>query len=43
MDRKTMEKRVMRMLKYVREEDFDSLMWCLQQYAAAGMNEKKAG
>lgn len=41
MDRAAMEKRVMHLLTYVKETDFDSLMWCMQQYAAQGMNEKK--
>ena len=41
MDRKMMEKRIRALLKYVKEEEFENLIWCVQQYAAAGMNEKR--
>ena len=41
MDRAAREKRGMYLLTYGKETDFDSLLWCVQQYAAQGMNEKK--
>lgn len=35
-----MKKQVNKLLGYVKEEDFETLIWCVRQYAAEGMNEK---
>jgi len=40
MKREAMKKQARRLLGYVKEEDFESLLWCLRQYAAEGMNEE---
>ena len=39
MDRKLMLKRIVKLLKYV--QDLEGLLWCVQQYAAEGMNAKQ--
>lgn len=39
MKRKVLLKRIMKLLKYV--QDLEGLLWCVQQYAAEGLNEKR--
>ena len=39
MDRKLMLKRIVKLLKYV--QDLEGLLWCVQQYAAEGMNRER--
>lgn len=38
--RKLSEKRIRNLLKYVPDCELDNLLWVVQQYAAAGLNEK---
>ena len=40
MKKKAMKKQVLNLLGYVKEEDYETLLWCVRQYAAEGMNEK---
>lgn len=40
MERKLMEKQARKLLKYVKEADFEGVLWALRQYAAEGLNEE---